>query len=78
MKKDIINDARRVLTGKSGRLDDEELEYLAQEITKLGFKLGFARAYAVGPSLIEKLILELERKNNQLSQIRLTLGCLQK
>jgi len=75
MKKDLISDARKILTGKSGRLDDEELEYLAQEITKLGFKLGFARTYAVGPSMIEKLANELERKEKQLNQIRETLDC---
>ncbi len=40
--------SKKVLAGKGGRLDDEELEYLAREITKRGFKLGFACAYASG------------------------------
>lgn len=75
MKNNLVKEARKVLTGKSGRLDDEELEFLAQNITKLGFKLGFARAYAAAPSLVEKLIIELERKEKQLNQIRVTLGC---
>jgi len=75
MSKNIVKEARKILTGKSGRLDDEELEYLAQDITKLGFKLGFARAYAAAPSLVEKLLVELERKDKQLNQIRATLGC---
>lgn len=74
MKTNLVKDARKILSGKSGRLDDEELEYLAQDITKLGFKLGFARAYASGPSMIEKLVIELERKDKQLNDIRSTLG----
>jgi len=75
MKRNLIKDARKLLMGKSDRLDDEELEYLAQKITKLGFKLGFARAYAVGPQMIGKLVCELEIKEKQLDQIRTTLGC---
>lgn len=74
MKTNLVKDARKILSGKSGRLDDEELEYLAQDITKLGFKLGFARAYASGPRMIEKLVIELERKDKQLNDIRSTLG----
>lgn len=71
----LIKDAKKLLAGKGGRLDDEELEYLAQEITKLGFKIGFARAYARGPSLMEKMIRELERQDAQLAQIRKVLDC---
>ena len=70
----LIKDAKKLLAGKSGRLEDEELEYLAREITKLGFKLGYARAYAAGPSVIAKLVHELERQENQMGQIRKTLG----
>ncbi len=73
MNRNIVKEAKKILTGKSGRLDDEELEFLAQDITKLGFKLGFARAYAAGPSLVEKLVHELEHKDRQLNQIRATL-----
>lgn len=46
MPSHLIKDVKKVLAGKGGRLNDEELEYLAREITKLGFKPGFARAYA--------------------------------
>jgi hypothetical protein len=70
----LIRDAKKLLAGKAGRLEDEELEYLAREITKLGFKLGYARAYAAGPSVIAKLVHELERQENQMGQIRKTLG----
>ena len=70
MSKFLIKDARKVLSGKSGRLDDEELEFLAQNITKLGFKIGYARAYATGPGLVEKLLRELEAKDKQLEMIR--------
>lgn len=70
----LIKEAKKVLAGKSGRLEDDELEYLAREITKLGFKLGFARAYAAGPSLVSKLVHELERQDEQVNQIRKTLG----
>ncbi len=70
----LIKEAKKVLAGKAGRLEDEELEYLAREITKLGFKLGYARAYAAGPSLVAKLLHELERQEDQLVQIRKTLG----
>jgi hypothetical protein len=70
----LIKEAKKVLAGKEGRLEDEELEYLARDITKLGFKLGFARAYAAGPSLVAKLIHELERQEEQINQIRKTLG----
>ncbi len=74
MSEGLIKEAKKVLAGKAGRLEDEELEYLAREITKLGFKLGFARAYAAGPSLVAKLVHELERQDEQMSQIRKTLG----
>ena len=74
MAASLIKEAKRVLAGKEGRLEDEELEYLAREITKLGFKLGFARAYASGPRLVAKLVHELERQEEQISQIRKTLG----
>jgi hypothetical protein len=70
----LIKEAKKVLAGKAGRLEDDELEYLAREITKLGFKLGFARAYAAGPSLVTKLVHELERQEEQVNQIRKTLG----
>jgi hypothetical protein len=70
MPSNLIKDAKKLLAGKSGRLNDQELEYLANEITKLGFKLGFARAYAAGPDLMVKMIHELERKEEQLDQIR--------
>ena len=62
-------EARKVLSGKSGRLEDEELEELAKEITKLGFKLGFARAYAYGPTLVEHLCRELESAERKLGEI---------
>ena len=75
MSKNIVKEARKILTGKSGRLDDEELEYLAQDITKLGFKLGFDRAYAAAPSLVAKLLVDFERKAKQLNQKLATLGC---
>ncbi len=74
MSDKLIKEARKLLSGKSGRLEDEELEYLAHRITKLGFKLGFARAYAAGPALVTKLLHELERQDEQMSQIRKTLG----
>ena len=70
----LIKEAKKLLAGKAGRLEDDELEYLAREITKLGFKLGFARAYAAGPSLVSKLVHELERQDEQVNQIRKTLG----
>ncbi len=74
MSASLIKEAKKVLAGKSSRLEDDELEYLAREITKLGFKLGYARAYAAGPSLVAKLIHELERQEKQVAQIRKTLG----
>ena len=70
----LIKEARKVLDGKSGPLDDEELEFLAKDITKLGFKLGFARAYAYGPKLVEQLTDALEQKEKQLQQIQAILG----
>jgi len=66
----LIKEAKQTLAGKAGRLEDQELEYLATEITKLGFKLGFARAYASGPSLVAKLMRDLESKNAKLEQIQ--------
>ena len=74
MSEGLVKEAKKVLAGKSGRLEDEELEYLAREITKLGFKLGFARAYAMGPSLVAKLVHELERQDERMNQVRKTLG----
>ena len=65
----LIKEAKKTLAGKASRLEDQELEYLATEITKLGFKLGFARAYASGPSLVTRLVRELERKNKKLQDI---------
>jgi molybdopterin-biosynthesis enzyme MoeA-like protein len=75
MSDSLIKEAKKVLAGKGGRLQDEELEYLAQEITKLGFKLGYARAYASGPSIMKEMIRELEQQHEQLNQIRKILGC---
>jgi len=75
MASHLIKDVKKVLAGKGGRLDDEELEYLAREITKLGFKLGFARAYASGPSLMQELVRRIEQQEEQLNQIRKVLGC---
>ncbi|GMR00980.1 MAG: hypothetical protein BMS9Abin19_0326 [Gammaproteobacteria bacterium] len=75
MSSHLIKDVKKVLAGKGGRLDDEELEYLAREITKLGFKLGFARAYASGPDLMVKMIHRLESQEEQLNQIRKLIGC---
>ena len=57
MSVSMIRQAKKLLQGKSGRLEDQELEFLAQEITKLGFKVGFARAYAAGPTMMEVLVL---------------------
>ncbi|TCK18030.1 hypothetical protein DFR30_1289 [Thiogranum longum] len=74
MSASLIKDAKKVLAGKSGRLEDEELEHLAREITRLGFKIGFARAYAAGPTLVSMLIHELEHKEEQLNQIHKALG----
>lgn len=70
----LVKEAKKLLAGKAGRLEDEELEYLARNITKLGFKLGYARAYAAGPTLIAKLVHELERRDQQMVNIRNTLG----
>lgn len=66
----LIKEAKKVLAGKSGVLADEELEYLAKQITKLGFKIGPARSYAAGPSLVKELIRALESKEKQISEIR--------
>jgi len=74
MNKNLVAETRKILSGKNGRLEDEELEFLAREITKVGFKLGFARAYAIGPSLLEKLANELDRKEKQLKQLRDIIG----
>jgi len=74
MASHLIKDVKKVLAGKGGRLDDEEQEYLAREITKLGFKLGFARAYASGPSLMAELVRRLEQREEQLKQIRKLVG----
>jgi hypothetical protein len=74
MSDNLIKEAKKVLAGKSGRLDDEELEYLAQQITGLGFKIGYARAYAAGPELVSRLIKRLERQEQQMDAIRKTLG----
>lgn len=74
MSEGLIRDAKKILAGKAGRLEDEELEYLAREITKLGFKLGYARAYAMGPTLVAKLIHELETQDKKMEQVRKMLG----
>ena len=65
----MLKVARQVLSGKAGRLEDQELEELAKEITKLGFKLGYARAYAYGPTLVEHLCDELESCQKKLEEI---------
>ena len=70
----LIKEAKKVLAGKSGVLADEELEYLAKQITKLGFKIGPARSYAAGPSLVKELVRELEFKEKQISEIRAIAG----
>ncbi|MCK5002884.1 MAG: hypothetical protein KAS57_07645 [Gammaproteobacteria bacterium] len=74
MSASLIKEAKQLLAGKGGRLEDEELEYLAKDITKLGFKLGFARAYASGPRMMSRLIKQLEQQEEQIAQIRKTLG----
>jgi len=74
MSDNLIKEAQKVLAGKSGRLEDEELEYLAQQITKLGFKIGYARAYAAGPNLVSKLVKRLERQEKQVEDVRRALG----
>lgn len=74
MSASLIKEAKKLLAGKAGRLEDEELEYLAREITKLGFKIGFARTYAAGPTLIAMLVHELEQKENKINQIHKALG----
>ena len=70
MSAKLIKETKKLLAGKGGRLEDQELEFLAQEITKLGFKIGFARAYAAGPAKMEKLVRDLEERDNQIQQIR--------
>ncbi|MCK4704338.1 MAG: hypothetical protein KAT90_02565 [Gammaproteobacteria bacterium] len=70
----LIKDAKKLLAGKETRLEDEEMELLASEMTKLGIKLGFARAYASGPAMMAKLVHELERQEDQIIQIRKALG----
>jgi len=74
MNKNLVNKAKKILNGKGGRLEDEEMEFLAHEITKLGFKLGFARAYAAGPGMIELLINEIERQGKKIDQIKAVLS----
>jgi len=74
MSASLIKEAKKLLAGKAGRLEDEELEYLAREITKLGFKIGFARAYAAGPALVATLLHDLEQKEKQIAQIHKALG----
>lgn len=70
MSQQLIKEARKAISGKTTRLDDEELEFLAKEISKLGFKLGYARAYASGPALVAQLVKELEQKEAQLAEIK--------
>ena len=74
MSANLIKEAKKLHAGKGGRLEDQELEYLAKEITKLGFKLGFARSYAAGPAMIERLVRELENRDNQIKEIRKIVG----
>lgn len=66
----LIKEVRKTLSGKGGRLEDQELESLAQEITKLGFKIGFARSYAYGPTLMKQLCAALEDAEKRLAEIR--------
>ena len=70
MSKELIKEAKKVITGKSGRLEDQELEELAKSIANLGFKIGFARAYAAGPEMIKHLVKDLEEKNAKLEAIQ--------
>ena len=74
MSAGLIREAKKLLAGKGGRLEDEESEYLAREITKLGFKLGYARTYASGPAMMQRLINQLEQQEDQIKQIRQALG----
>jgi hypothetical protein len=70
MSETLIKEVRKALAGKAGRLEDQELEALAQEITKLGFKIGFARSYAYGPTLMKRLSDALEEAERKLAEIR--------
>lgn len=70
MSKQLLQEVRKVLSGKHGPLDDEELEYLAKKISTLGFTLGFARAYATGPYLMERLVEELESRDMESEKIQ--------
>ena len=74
METQLIRSAKKLLSGKSGRLADEELEYLAKEITKVGFNIRFARTYAAAPSMLEQLVHELERKEQKLADINRVLS----
>ena len=47
----------------------KENEELAKNIAKLGFSIGFARAYASGPEMIKHLVKDLEEKNSKLEEI---------
>ena len=67
---ELIKQAHKILDGKSTRLEDEEQEDMAKEIAKLGFKIGFARAYANGPSLARELLKRVERLEAQLDEVR--------
>ncbi len=67
---ELIKEAHKVLDGKASRLEDQEQEELAKEIAKLGFKVGFARAYANGPSLARELLKRVERLEAQLEEVR--------
>jgi len=70
MSAELIKEARKALSGKGGRLEDQELEELAKSISKLGFKIGFARAYAYGPSLAKQLADRLEKAEAKLAEIK--------
>lgn len=69
MSKALIKEAKKLISGKSGRLEDQELEELAKSISNLGFKIGFARAYAAGPDMVIHLLKDLEEKNAKLEAI---------
>ncbi len=75
MSEQLIKQTRKIIAGKSGPLDDEELEFLARDITKLGFKLGFARAYAIGPTLMHQLVEALAQKEKLIGELRALLKC---
>lgn len=69
MSAELIKKTRKVIAGKGGRIEDQELEEMAKSIANLGFKIGFARAYANGPTLMAELCDRLEEAEQQLNDI---------